>query len=136
MTEVTTQPQVTTEVVEAPISSIKEAKPEIINVAKNNLKGITDFNFDDIDKQVEVEGSVENLGLDLQRDVANKSSLLSTTVGDLSENTESGNLADSLISLRTTVETVNPKKFDFEPGFFTKLVGKVFPKALSRPMQN
>lgn len=114
----------------------KSVKPELVSVAKENLKGLTEFNFDDIDKQVEVEGSVENLGLDLQRDVANKSALLSTTVGDLSENTESGNLAESLVNLRSTVETVNPNKFDFEAGGFTRFIGKFFPKVLARPMQN
>lgn len=140
-TETTTETTISeTSAVVNPMQTTTEKKPtvnpELIKMAKENLEGLTEFNFDDIDKQVEVEGSVENLGLDLQRDVANKSALLSTTVGNLSENTESGNLADSLIHLRSTVETVNPNKFDFEAGGFTRFIGKFFPKVLSRPMQN
>lgn len=133
-----TTPSATSAVVN-PMAKTEEkpkVKKELVAVAQQNLKDLTNFNFEDIDKQIEVEGSVESLGIDLQRDVANKSALLSTTVGDLSENTESGDLASALVSLRDQVEVVNPNKHTFEPGFFTSLVGKVFPSFLARPMKN
>lgn len=118
----------------------KEVKPqikkELITVAQENLKSITNFNFDDIDKQVEVENTVETLGIDLQRDVTHKSALLTTTVGELSEHTESGDLASGLVALREQIESVNPSKFSLEPGSFTRLVGRVFPSFLARPLKN
>jgi uncharacterized protein YaaN involved in tellurite resistance len=139
-TETSTQKPSETSAVVNPMQKATEKKPqvkkELVELAQQNLKDLTDFNFEDIDKQMEVEGSVESLGIDLQRDVANKSALLSTQVGDLSENTEGGDLASALISLRDQVEVVNPNKHAFEPGFMTSMIGKVFPSFLARPMKN
>ncbi|MDB4330137.1 toxic anion resistance protein [bacterium] len=139
-TETSTETKPETTAVVNPMQKKKETKPkvkkELLKVASDNLKELTDFNFEDIDKQIEVEGSVESLGIDLQRDVANKSALLSTTVGDLSEETESGDLATALIGLRDQVEIVNPNKHSFEPGFLTSFVGKFFPSFLSKPLKN
>lgn len=123
-----------------PMPKKKETKPkvkkELLAIAKENLKGLTDFDFDDIDKQIEVEGTVESLGIDIQRDVANKSALLSTSVGDLADESESGDLAGALINLRGQIETINPNKFNFEPGSLTRFLGKFFPKMLDRPLKN
>lgn len=113
-----------------------EIKPELVSLAEDNIKGLINFNFEDIDEQIGVENTVDSIGLDLQREVSRKSSLLTTTVGDMGNHTESGDLAKALLSLRNQVESVNPSKHKLEPGSLTRIVGKLFPKLLSRPMQN
>lgn len=113
-----------------------EVKPELVALAKQNVKYLTEIDLEDFSKQAGVEKDVESLGIDIQREVANKSSLLSTTIGDLGKQAETGSLSSSLIMLRNQVEGINPGKFNLEPGGITKLVGKFFPDILSRPMKN
>jgi len=118
------------------MSKKTELKPELVSIANKNLQGITNFDFDNIDKQIDVENSIDSLGVDLQREVAHKSSLLTSTIGDLSSHTESGDLAKSLMYLRDQVEVVNPNKYKLEPGSITRFIGKVFPSIIARPMKN
>jgi uncharacterized protein YaaN involved in tellurite resistance len=121
---------------QTPTTTKPKVKKEVQDAANKHIKALTEFDFDDIDKQVEVEGAVGSIGAALQEEVSHKSALLSTTVGELGEHTESGDLAASLISLREQVEAVNPNKFDFAPGFFTRVLGKFLPKALAKPMKD
>ena len=68
----------------------------------------------------------ETRGADAQLDAARQSELLRKPLNALSrKGGGGGEVGDSLVALKMAVEKVDPGKFNFEPGWFLRLVGKL-----------
>lgn len=68
--------------------------------------------------------AVENVGLELQRRAAQQSELLKQPVKNLSSRgAEGGDVSNALVNLKMEVEELDPAKFNFEPGWFSRSLG-------------
>jgi uncharacterized protein YaaN involved in tellurite resistance len=74
-----------------------------------------------VDKQ-----AIQNLGGELQRESARRSAMLKEPVHKLYEGaTEGGEVANALTDLKMKVEELDPGKYDFEPGWATRTLGRL-----------
>lgn len=70
--------------------------------------------------------AIQNLGGDLQREAARRSAMLKQPVHKLYEGvTEGAPVANALVDLRMKVEELDPGKYDFEPGWATRALGRL-----------
>ena len=116
--------QVTTE--NSAVETTNGVSQELVTAAEANVEQILNFDSKDVEGQRNSEISIGNLGLELQRESTRKSSFLSSTIGEMENNTSGGDVADALNSLRGQVDTLNPNKMNFNVGFVQKMLTKVF----------
>ncbi len=70
------------------------------------------------------KATVEDLGLDLQKEANRESEKLKAPIHKMSDRSEEGGeVAKSLIDLRVQVESLDPARFEFDDGFLTRLMG-------------
>lgn len=70
--------------------------------------------------------AVENVGLELQRQAAKQSELLKGPIKNLSaRGADGGDVSNALIDLKMEVEALDPAKFNFEPGWFSRTLGNL-----------
>jgi uncharacterized protein YaaN involved in tellurite resistance len=87
---------------------------------------LLNFTADDIDQQQSRKNSVEQMGFEVQKRAAKQSEMLRQPVKNLSKKGEDGgHVANALISLKVQVEELDPAKFNFEPGWFSRVLGQV-----------
>ncbi len=68
--------------------------------------------------------AVETMGAEVQKEAGRQMSLLQQPVKKLSGRAEDGgDVANALIDLKMKVEELDPAKFDFEPGWFSRALG-------------
>lgn len=68
--------------------------------------------------------AVETMGLELQKKAAHQSAMLQQPVRELSKRADDGgDVANALVGLKSQVESLDPAKFDFEPGWFSRTLG-------------
>ena len=80
----------------------------------------------DVRARQDGKSAIENMGVELQRRAAQKSQMLKQPIKKLTERTqEGGDVGNALIELKMTVEGIDPGEFDFESGWFTRLIGQV-----------
>jgi uncharacterized protein YaaN involved in tellurite resistance len=93
-----------------------------------------DFGANDFEARQERKNSIESLGMQIQKKAAGASHMLKEPVKDLSKGGEEGGaVAKSLIDLKMQVEELDPGKFDFEAGWFTRMLGSI--PAIGTPMK-
>jgi uncharacterized protein YaaN involved in tellurite resistance len=107
-----------------------EAKPEedpaLAKQAEGFVKMLLTIDPKDMSARKEKSEAVEYLGRETQRKAANESHLLKDPVRKLAKAGEDGGpLAKDLISLKMKVEDLDPGKFDFEPGWISRTLGKL-----------
>lgn len=72
------------------------------------------------------KASVETMAMDLQRKAAKQLSLMNQPLKTLStRGEEGGDVATALIDLKVKVEELDPGKFDLEPGWFSRALGRL-----------
>lgn len=70
--------------------------------------------------------AVENMGLETQKKAVSQSSILQRPIKDLSRRAEDGgDVANALVNLKMEVESLDPAKFDFEAGWFSRTLGMI-----------
>ena len=80
----------------------------------------------DHDQRDQVRAAVETMGRDLQRRSAGRSAMLKEPVRELSRGTEDGGpVARSLSDLRIEVEKLDPASVDLDPGWVTRILGRI-----------
>jgi uncharacterized protein YaaN involved in tellurite resistance len=85
---------------------------------------ILNMNPQDFKAREDNKAAVDTFGLDLQREAAKKSELLKQPVKKLSDRSSEGSeVANSLINLKLKVEELDPAKFNFEPGWASRMLG-------------
>ena len=74
----------------------------------------------------EAKAAVEKMGVRLQMEAAKKSAMLKTPIKTLAKSGEDGGpVANALVELKVNVEALDPVKFDFEPGWFSRILGYI-----------
>jgi len=72
---------------------------------------------------------ITDIGKEEMKELKELSSILDKPIKDLvvtdSENTVQSHISKSLIKIKTEADSINPAKFDFNPGFFGRIIQKV-----------
>lgn len=114
-------PQVKQEVVVAPAAP---ADAELEQKAQSYADRLAAIRLDDAAAQSEGKAAVEQMGRELQRESAHRSKMLQQPIQALSERgADGGPVANALVDLKVQVESLDPNKFDFEPGWGSRLAG-------------
>jgi uncharacterized protein YaaN involved in tellurite resistance len=80
----------------------------------------------DHERREAARGAIESLAIDAQREASRRSAMLDAPLRDLSSRAEDGGeVATSLVDLREQVEGLDPAGFDFEQGWFGRVLGKL-----------
>jgi uncharacterized protein YaaN involved in tellurite resistance len=70
--------------------------------------------------------TIENLGVELQREAARRSAMLKQPVSKLYKDvSDGGPVANALVDLRLKVEELDPAKVDFSPGWLSRTLGLI-----------
>jgi uncharacterized protein YaaN involved in tellurite resistance len=102
------------------------ASEDLEKQADTLAKLLTEFKPEDLKSREDSKGSVETLGLDLQRDAARQSELLKEPIRKLSQRgADGGEVSNALLELKMKVEELDPAKFNFEAGWFSRMVGSL-----------
>jgi uncharacterized protein YaaN involved in tellurite resistance len=90
------------------------------------VRQLIDFSPGAIDQEEERKRSVELMGIQAQKDAVKRSEMLKQPLTALSRRAEDGGeVANALIGLKLKVEELDPGKFDFEPGWFSRTLGRL-----------
>ncbi|MBF0259325.1 MAG: toxic anion resistance protein [Desulfamplus sp.] len=106
-----------------------EKNPAIEKQASDFVASVLSVN-PDLPEQLSIrEGkraAVESLGSTTQKEAAHRSAMLREPIRTLATRGEDGGVvATSLVELKNTVEELDPGKFDFEAGWFTRTLGMI-----------
>jgi len=81
---------------------------------------------EDLERRKAAAGAVESMAVSVQREAARQSALLEEPLREISERGEDGGeVASSLVALRSQVETLDPGEVEFEPGWAGRLLAKI-----------
>lgn len=87
---------------------------------------LLNFNVQELAEQAPRKNAVEQMGLEVQKRAAKQSALLKQPIKTLSQRGEDGgDVANALINLKVKVEELDPGKFDFEPGWLSRTLGRL-----------
>jgi uncharacterized protein YaaN involved in tellurite resistance len=102
------------------------ADPEIEGQAEKVVGHLMTVDPKDADTIAQGRNTIQGMGLELQRESARRSAMLKEPVQKLYKNaTEGGDVANALVDLRMKVEELDPGKFDLEPGWVTRTMGRM-----------
>ncbi|MBI4349477.1 MAG: toxic anion resistance protein [Elusimicrobia bacterium] len=100
--------------------------PKLEKKADAVLKELLDLKGDKEAAKARGKNTVDTLGGELQRQAALQSAKLKEPVKKLAGRAgDGGEVAKSLLDLRDTVEDLDPMRFDFGPGFATRILGYI-----------
>lgn len=98
----------------------------ITEQASNFVDSLFQMDLNQLPNQQLSTGKVENIGEEIQQQAAKQSELLKQPIATLSQRAEDGGeVANALIDLKMTVESLDPSKVDFDYGWFTRLIGHI-----------
>jgi uncharacterized protein YaaN involved in tellurite resistance len=84
------------------------------------------FDANQMDEAQKRKAAVEQMASEVQKRAAKQSELLRQPVKKLSERGgEGGDVANALVDLKMKVEELDPGRFDFEPGWITRTLGRL-----------
>jgi len=112
---------------QAPGASVPApADPEIEGQAEKVVGHLMTVDPKDADTIAQGRNTIQAMGLELQRESARRSAMLKEPVQKLYKSaTEGGDVANALVDLRMKVEELDPGKFDLEPGWVTRTMGRM-----------
>jgi uncharacterized protein YaaN involved in tellurite resistance len=88
------------------------------------VASLLDFGDGDAEAEDRAKDAVETMGRALQQAAAHKSAMLRAPIKELSRHAEDGGpVANALVDLKLQVEELDPNKFEFEAGWFSRLLG-------------
>ncbi len=92
--------------------------------AQQFVDSLLNLNPKEIQDRSSGKEAVENVGLELQKQAAQQSELLKQPIKNLSaRGADGGEVSNALINLKSEVEELDPAKFNFEPGWFSRSLG-------------
>lgn len=102
------------------------ADPEIDGQAEQVVGHLLTVDPKDAEALSRGRNAIQTMGLELQRESARRSAMLKQPVQKLYQSaTEGGDVANALVDLRMKVEELDPGKFDLEPGWITRTMGRL-----------
>jgi len=100
--------------------------PELERRAEEYATQLIAIDPADVEPHEGARAAVDQLGQDAQRDAARRSRMLKQPVRDLARHAEDGGpVANALVDLRVQVESLDPNRFDFSPGWRSRLLGMI-----------
>lgn len=102
----------------------KQVDPELVKQAESISNNLLAVNMKDPESQSAIRSSIEGMCSKLQMEAGKQSAMLKAPIATLSKKGEDGGpVAKSLVDLKLKVEELDPGKFDFEAGWFTRTLG-------------
>ena len=106
------------------ISAESAVDAELEQKADQIIDKLINFPATDEGIRARSKSTMENYGLDLQKEAALQSDKLKDPIKKLScRSEEGGEVAQALINLRMQVEELDPARVDLSPGFLSRLLG-------------
>jgi uncharacterized protein YaaN involved in tellurite resistance len=92
--------------------------------AREMARSLAGISATDLVQEDEAKQAVEEMGRALQREASRRSAMLKQPIRTLARNNEDGGpVANALVNLKMKIEELDPAKFDFSPGWFSRAVG-------------
>lgn len=100
------------------------ADTALAQAADQYVRQLLSIGTQNFEAQAQGRGAIEQMGLALQRQTAHRSRMLQEPLHNLSQRSQDGGeVANALVDLRLKVEELDPVRFDFTPGWLTRLLG-------------
>ncbi len=100
--------------------------PALNQRADDLVAQILNTDINDSKTRKKIQSSTETMGLELQKDAARRSVMLKQPLSKLMQDSqEGGEIASSLVDLKLQVEELDPAHVDLNPGWFTRILGKI-----------
>lgn len=110
----------------AAASADVQEDPEIAKQADQVVKTLLGSDLNDGRSRERSKAAVENLAMDVQKRAAHQSTKLKDPISKISGRAEDGgDVGTSLINLRVQVEALDPARFDFSDGWFSRTLGYI-----------
>lgn len=98
----------------------KGSDPDLGKKAESYIKMLMSHDFENQDKRI----AVDQMGLKTQQLSAQRNKMLQQPINNLVKaGDDGGPVAKSLIDLKMQIEELDPARFDFSPGWFTRMLG-------------
>ena len=92
--------------------------------AEQYIEQMVSIDLDNHDLKTEMKDAVETMGAEAQQEASQQFQLLKMPLRKMMSSTQDdGNVAQQLIELKLQVEELDPAKFDFEPGWMSRILG-------------
>ncbi|MFL5813716.1 MAG: toxic anion resistance protein [Bdellovibrionia bacterium] len=105
---------------------VDQPDSELENKAERFVDRLMEVRPEDLQAREAKRASVETMSIDLQRKAAEQMALLKEPIRKLTARSEEGGeVANALIQLKEKVEELDPAKFDFEPGWLSRTLGRI-----------
>lgn len=102
----------------------KENEEQLSHKADAFIEALLKLDPKEVSDKNDGKTSIENMGLDLQRKAMQTSEMLKQPIKNLSKKAEDGgDVANALVNLKMEVEQLDPSRFDFEAGWFSRTLG-------------
>jgi uncharacterized protein YaaN involved in tellurite resistance len=111
-----------------PTEALSDSKTqaELDQKAEGFVKALFEIDPSGRDSAERGKSAVEQMGSQLQRQAAQQSEMLKKPMSQLAKRSEEGGqVAKTLIDLKTQVEELNPNRFDLSPGWLSRTLGKL-----------
>ena len=96
----------------------------IMERADSVTEQLFSMNPEDIESATGNKSAIEHLGLNVQVESAKLNTMLNAPIGKLAKRTEEGgDVGNALVDLKVHIEDMDPAQVDFEPGWFTRMIG-------------
>ena len=103
-----------------------QAANDLEKTADDFVDKLIQFDPSQIEAKESGKSSVENMAADSQQRAARMSDMLKEPINTISKRgSNEGEVGNALIQLKMKVEELDPAKFNFDAGWFSKIVGKV-----------
>ncbi len=94
--------------------------------AEDLVAQILNTDINDSDTRRKMQTTTESMGLELQKEAARRSVMLKQPLNKLMKDSqEGGEIAHSLVDLKLQVEELDPAQVELDPGWFSRLLGKI-----------
>ena len=100
--------------------------PELDAKADQFVTALLAIDPKDFAARKDYASAAETMGLELQKQSANKSEILKQQIGKIARDEgDGGEVAKSLVDLKMQVEELDPTRLDLDPGWFSRLLGQI-----------
>jgi uncharacterized protein YaaN involved in tellurite resistance len=101
-----------------------EDQQQLTDKANHYVTQLLNVDLDNQDSTVQSKDAVETIGNEVQKEASQQFSMLKMPIKTImSQNQEDGDVGKHLIDLKLEVENLDPSKFDFEAGWFSRMLG-------------
>ncbi|MDX1571466.1 MAG: toxic anion resistance protein [Xanthomonadales bacterium] len=106
--------------------SLDDVAPELERQADELVSRFVSVDPAEAEDAEATKAAVENMGVRLQEEASHRSAMLEEPLSSMADRAEDGGeVANALIELKLKVEELDPGKYDLEPGWLSRLLGRI-----------